>query len=60
MSTNQIFLLHVRPTGVSENATFVVDLDVVRFGDLKSNDMGSWNAIETKSTYRIAGSIGGH
>ena len=41
----------VRPTGVSENATFVVDLDVVRFGDLKSDHLGSWNAIGTKSTY---------
>ena len=41
----------VRPTGVSENATFVVDLDVVRFGDLKSDDLGSWNATGTKSTY---------
>ena len=41
----------VRPTGVSENATFVVNLDVVRFGDLKSDDLGSWNATRTKSTY---------
>ena len=41
----------VRPTGVSENATFVVNLDAVRFGDLKSDDLGSWNATGTKSTF---------
>ena len=41
----------VRPCGVSENATFVVDLDVVRFTDLKSDDLGSWNATGTKSTF---------
>jgi hypothetical protein len=41
----------VRPCGVSENATFVVDLDAVRFTDLKSDDLGSWNATGTKSTY---------
>ena len=40
-----------RPTGVSENATFVVDLDAVRFGDLKSDDLGSWNAMGTKFTF---------
>ena len=31
----------VRPSGVSENATFIVDLDCIRFGDLKSDDLGS-------------------
>ena len=41
----------VRPCGVSENATFVVDLDIVRFTDLKSDDLGSWNATGTKSTF---------
>ena len=41
----------VRPCGVSENSTFVVDLDVVRFTDLKSDDLGSWNATGTKSTF---------
>ena len=29
----------VRPSGVSENATFIVDLDCIRFGDLKSDDL---------------------
>ena len=41
----------VRPYGVSENATFVVDLDAVRFTDLKSDDLGSWNTTGTKSTF---------
>ena len=29
----------IRPCGVSENATFVVDLDAVWFTDLKSDDL---------------------
>lgn len=37
------------PTGVSENATFVIDVDAVRFSDLKSDDMGTWKATGTKS-----------
>ena len=41
----------VRPSGVSENATFIVDLDCIRFGDLKSDDLGSWNPTGTKSTF---------
>ena len=41
----------IRPCGVSENATFVVDLDAVWFIDLKSDDLGSWNATGTKSTF---------
>ena len=41
----------VRPCGVSENATFVVDSDAVRFTDLKSDDLGSWNATGRKSTF---------
>ena len=41
----------LRPCGVSENASFVVDLDAVRFTDLKSDDLGSWNATGTKSTF---------
>ena len=44
-------LCTVRPCGVSENATFVIDLDVVPFTDLKSDDLGSWNATGTKSTF---------
>ena len=41
----------VRPHGVSENATFVIDLDEVRFCDLRSDDLGSWTATGTKSTW---------
>jgi hypothetical protein len=37
-------LCTVRPCGVSENAIFAVDLDVVRFTDLESDDLGSWTA----------------
>lgn len=41
----------VHPHGVSENATFVIDLDEVCFSDLRSDDLGSWNATGTKSTW---------
>ena len=41
----------VRPCGISENATFIADLDAMRFTDLKSDDLGSWNATGTKSTF---------
>ena len=45
----------MRPTGASENATFVIDVDAVRFSDLKSDDMGTWKATGTKSTcFRIS------
>lgn len=47
-----------RPTAVSENATFLIDVDAVRFSDLKSDDMGTWKAIGTKSTnFRITNRI---
>ena len=41
----------IRPTSVSENATFLIDVDTVRFTDLKSDDMGSWKSTGTKSVY---------
>ena len=41
----------IRPTGVSQNASFVVDLDHVKFGDIKSDDIGSWKGTGTKSVY---------
>ena len=41
----------MRPTGVSENATFLIDIDAVCFTDLKSDDMGTWKATGTKSAF---------
>ena len=41
----------VRPTCVSENSTFIIDVDAVHFSDLKSDDMGTWKTTGTKSTY---------
>ena len=41
----------IQPIGVSENATFLIDLEEVTFCDLKSDDMGSWKATGTKSIY---------
>ena len=49
MSTSQKFVLF--DLLVCQRMLIVVDLDVVRFGDLKSDDLGSWNATGTKSTY---------
>ena len=42
---------HIQPLGVTRNATFVVDLDDVLFSDLKADDLGTWTANGTKSTY---------
>ena len=42
---------HIQPLGVTKTATFIVDLDNVLFSDLKADDLGSWNANGTKSTY---------
>ena len=41
----------VQPLGVSENAVFLVDLDVINFEDLKADDLGSWKGTGTKKTY---------
>ena len=39
-----------RPLGVNENATFVINLDRIRFDDLKADDLGSWNQNGSKHT----------
>ena len=41
----------VQPLGVSQNATFVVDVEVVDLQDLKADDLGSWHATGTKKSY---------
>ena len=41
----------VQPLGVSQNAVFVVDIDVINFGDLKADDLGLWKGTGTKTTY---------
>ena len=47
----------VQPLGVSQNALFIVDIDVVNFKDLKADDMGSWKGTETKKMhFRISSS----
>ena len=38
----------VQPLSVSENATFVVDVDTVHFQDLKADDLGVWLPTGTK------------
>ena len=41
----------VQPLGVSENATFVVDVEAIELRDLKADDLGSWHPTGTKKTY---------
>ncbi len=40
-----------RPLAVSDNASFIIDLDRVRFDDLKADDLGSWKQTGSKRTY---------
>ena len=47
----------VQPLGVSQNAMFLVDIDVINFGDLKADDLGLWKGTGTKKTY-VLQSIG--
>lgn len=41
----------VQPLGESQNAVFLIDIDVINFGDLKADDFGSWKGTGTKKTY---------
>ena len=41
----------VQPLGVAENASFVVDIDIVHFHDLKADDLGVWSPTGTKKCY---------
>ena len=40
-----------RPLTVTDNVTFIIDLDRVCFDDLKADDLGSWKPRGTKHTY---------
>ena len=51
---------HVQPMDVTKNATFLIDVDDVAFTNLKADDLGTWKATGTKSTYfsiRSSGAI---
>ena len=50
-SVDESIVCSVRPVGVSANATFIVDIDKVHFSDLKCDDLGTWTATGTKSTF---------
>ena len=41
----------VQPLRVSQNALFIIDIDVVNFEDLKADDLGSWKGTGTKRMY---------
>jgi len=43
---------------VSENATFVVDVDMVNFRDLKVDDLGVWLPTGTKKSFFCFSSSG--
>ena len=38
----------LQPLGVTENASFIIDLDYVQFEDLKANDLGVWKSTGVK------------
>lgn len=48
-ATRQVCTL--QPLGVTENATFIVDVEAVHLQDLKADDVGSWHPTGTKKTY---------
>lgn len=41
----------VQPLSVTENASFVIDVDVVNFNDLKADDLGVWSTTGTKKSF---------
>ena len=41
----------LQPLGVSQNCTFIVDLDAVNPDDLKADDLGSWKGTGTRRTH---------
>lgn len=45
------YICKARPTGVSENASFIVDLECIKFGDINCDDVGIWKGTGTKSIY---------
>ena len=42
---------NVQPMGVVRNATFFIDLDDIKFGDLKADHLGVWKASGTKTAF---------
>jgi len=41
----------VQLLGVSQNAVFLIDIDIINFEDLKADDLGLWKETGTKKTY---------
>ena len=46
-----MFVWYAQPLGVSQNALFVVDINVVNFDDLKADDMESWKGSGAKKMH---------
>ena len=41
----------VHPLGVTQNCTFIIDLDSVSIDDLRADDLGSWKSTGTRRSY---------
>lgn len=41
----------IQPLGVTQNCTFVIDLDSVSVDDLRADDLGSWKPTGTRRSY---------
>ena len=41
----------LQPLGVSQNCTFIIDLDLINPDDLKADDLGSWKGTGTRRNY---------
>ena len=48
----------LQPLGVTDNASFVIDLDSVQFEDLKADDLGVWKSTGVKRSDFIITSKG--
>lgn len=48
----------VQPMSVADNVSFIIDVDVVNFHDLKADDLGSWSTTGTKKSYFYFSSSG--
>ena len=42
--SDDLNVCRLQPLGVTDNASFVIDLDFVQFEDLKADDLGVWKS----------------
>ena len=46
--SDDINACQLQPLGVTENTSFIIDLDYIQFEDLKTDDFGVWKATGVK------------